>query len=204
MGSPAKPKTPRAAAPSSSPPRCCRGCSASRTTLLLIRGLGPSDFGAFGRLSLFALLLAELGELGLQTLASRALVAGTLSLARAGAGAARARRAAWGVRRSPRLGVAPVLAPLVLWFALSGWGEFLGVALRCRGRRVAEALLLLCLRGVRARSRPRWCSAAGAGLEALAWSLVALDGCRRCCWAPSCCARRGRALAGGDAGRRRR
>ena len=50
------------------------------TTLLLIRGLGASDFGAFGRLSVIALLLAELGELGLQTLASRALVAGTLSL----------------------------------------------------------------------------------------------------------------------------
>ena len=33
------------------------------------------------------------------------------------------------------------------WFALSGWGEFLGVALRCRGARRLEAALLLVLRG---------------------------------------------------------
>ena len=46
------------------------------------------------------------------------------------------------------VGLMPVLAPLVLWFALSGWGEFLGVALRSRGRRVAEAVLLLCLRSL--------------------------------------------------------
>jgi len=140
------------------------------TTLLLIRGLGPSDFGAFGRLSLYALLLAELAELGLQTLASRALVAGALSLG----ALVRARLlllagVAGGALAC--LGLAPVLSPLVLWFALSGWGEFLGVALRCRGRRVAEALLLLCLRGfglVAAALALR----TGAGLEGLAWSLA--------------------------------
>ena len=117
------------------------------TTLLLIRGLGPSDFGAFGKLSLFALLLAELGELGLQTLASRALVAGSLSLG----ALVRARLvlvACVGGAALAAVGLAPVLSPLVLWFALSGWGEFLGVALRCRGRRVAEAILLLCLRAL--------------------------------------------------------
>ncbi len=39
-----------------------------------------------------------------------------------------------------------VLALLALYFALSGWGEFLGVALRCRGARVQEGLVLLVLR----------------------------------------------------------
>ena len=50
------------------------------TTFLLLRGLGAGTFGVFGQLSVYALLLAELGELGIQSLASRALVAHTLSL----------------------------------------------------------------------------------------------------------------------------
>jgi O-antigen/teichoic acid export membrane protein len=140
------------------------------TTLLLIRGLGASDFGAFGKLSVLALLLAELGELGLQTLASRALVAGSLSLA----ALVRARLVLLAVVGGCALagvGLAPVLAPLVLWFVLSGWGEFLGVALRCRGRRVAEALLLLCLRagGLAAAAVAL---ATGGTLAGLAWALV--------------------------------
>ena len=141
------------------------------TTLLLIRGLGPSDFGAFGKLSLFALLLAELGELGLQTLASRALVAGSLSLG----ALVRARLvlvACVAGAAIASVGLAPVLSPLVLWFVLSGWGEFLGVALRCRGRRVAEAILLLCLRALGLVAAALVLAAAG-GLEALAWSLAA-------------------------------
>ena len=122
------------------------------TTLLLIRGLGATDFGAFGRLSVIALLLAELGG----ARAADAGVAGPRrgdAVARgAGAGAAGAAAVLVG-GRSRGWAVAPTLSPLVLWFALSGWGEFLGVALRCRGERVAEALLLLCLRGVRPRRR---------------------------------------------------
>jgi O-antigen/teichoic acid export membrane protein len=140
------------------------------TTLLLIRGLGASDFGAFGRLSLFALLLAELGELGLQTLGSRVLVAGPLSLV----ALVRARLALAVLVCGTALAsvsFAPVLAPLVLWFALSGWGEFAGVALRCRGGRVEEALVLLCLRagGLLAAALAL---GGGAGLGALAWALV--------------------------------
>jgi O-antigen/teichoic acid export membrane protein len=69
-------------------------------------------------------------------------------------------------------GLAPVLAPLVLWFVLSGWGEFLGVALRCRGRRVAEAIVLLCLRALGLAAAALALAATG-GLEALAWSLAA-------------------------------
>jgi len=140
------------------------------TTLLLIRGLGASDFGAFGRLSVFALLLAELGELGLQTLASRALVAGTLSLR----SLVRARLVLAGLLFAAAfagLAVAPALSPLVMWFALSGWGEFLGVALRCRGERVAEALVLLCLRGG-GLVAVALALGSSAGLVALAWALV--------------------------------
>src|SRR6185369_17231630 len=39
-----------------------------------------------------------------------------------------------------------LLPPLILYFGLSGWSEFLGVALRARGHRLAEALVLLALR----------------------------------------------------------
>jgi len=140
------------------------------TTLLLIRGLGALEFGAFGRLSVMALLLAEFAELGLQTLASRALVAGSLSLR----ALVRARLGLAGLvcgLALASLPLAPVLSPLVLWFALSGWGEFLGVALRCRGERLAEALVLLCLRasGLVAAALAL---ASGAGLGDLAWALV--------------------------------
>jgi O-antigen/teichoic acid export membrane protein len=140
------------------------------TTLLLIRGLGASDFGAFGRLSVMALLLAELAELGLQTLASRALVAGSLSLR----SLVRVRLVLLGVVGGISIagaGLFPVLAPLVLWFVLSGWGEFLGVALRSRGRRVAEAIVLLVLRtgGLAAAAVVLW---HGSGLVALSWGLA--------------------------------
>jgi O-antigen/teichoic acid export membrane protein len=130
------------------------------TTLLLLRGLGATDFGLFGVSSVYALLLAELGELGLSSLASRALVAHTLSLeslvrARLGLAALVTVVAVASIPLAPaisgRLGGGvldgPVLALLVAWFALSGWGEFVGVALRCRRARRHEASLLLVLRG---------------------------------------------------------
>jgi len=116
------------------------------TTLLLLRGLGAEGFGRLGELQVYALLLAELGELGLQNLASRALVAGTVSLGPL----VRARLALFGLVAVVALGAAPfapVLSLLLVWFALSGWAEFLGVALRCRSARVEEALVLLLLRG---------------------------------------------------------
>jgi O-antigen/teichoic acid export membrane protein len=130
------------------------------TTLLLIRGLRAALFGSFTALSALALLLAESGELGLSALASRALVARTLSLrslviarlalaplvaavALAASTAVPARAGRWGVGGLD----GPALALLVAWFALSGWGEFLGVALRCRRAKRQEALLLVVLRG---------------------------------------------------------
>jgi O-antigen/teichoic acid export membrane protein len=141
------------------------------TTLLLVRGLGAEDFGAFGRLSVIALLSAELAELGIQTLASRALVAGTLSLR----ALVRVRLLLFAIVGGGALllaGRAPVLSPLVLWFVLSGFGEFLGVALRCQGRRVAEAVLLLCLRSL-GLVGVAIVLAQGGGLVALAWALAA-------------------------------
>ncbi|HEY8234777.1 MAG TPA: lipid II flippase MurJ [Vicinamibacteria bacterium] len=141
------------------------------TTLLLIRGLGASDFGAFGRLSVMALLAAELAELGLQTLASRALVAGSLSL-RALVRVRLVLLACVGGVAIACAALAPVLSPLVLWFVLSGWGEFLGVALRSRGRRVAEAVLLLCLRSLGLVAAALVLSRGG-DLAALAWALAA-------------------------------
>jgi O-antigen/teichoic acid export membrane protein len=153
-------------------------------TLLLLRGLGASDFGVFGVLSVYALLLAELGELGLQALASRALVAGTHSLeslvrARLVLAALVTGAALAAVPLAPavarRLGGGPVdgtaLALLVAWFALSGWGEFLGVALRCRGARRREAILLLVLRGS-ALGLTAVALVAGSGLRGVAVALA--------------------------------
>jgi O-antigen/teichoic acid export membrane protein len=64
------------------------------------------------------------------------------------------------------------MPPLVLYFVLTGWSEFLGVDLRARGRRVAEALVLLSLRGVTLVAVVLALSS-GASLTALSWAHVA-------------------------------
>jgi len=117
------------------------------TMWLLLRGLGASEFGILGELSVYALLLAEAGELGLQALASRALVAGTLSLESLLRARAALALLVAGFAVAGGLAFGPALALLVAWFALSGWCEFFGVALRCRGARLGEAGVLLVLRG---------------------------------------------------------
>jgi O-antigen/teichoic acid export membrane protein len=152
------------------------------TTLLLARALGVSDFGALGRLWYVALLVAEFAEFGLQATATRGLVAGThslLSLARARlvtsglvAGAAFLALPAALAGPAWARGAAPVLVPLVFYFVLAGWAEFLGVALRCRRARVEEAVLLLVLRGGSLAGAGA-ALLAGAGLEGLAWSQAA-------------------------------
>jgi O-antigen/teichoic acid export membrane protein len=122
------------------------------TSLLLAAGLGVEAFGVFAAVSSVGLILSELGELGLQQTASRALVAGTFSL--------RAMVRARSVLTVALLAVAG-LAPLVsradwkgllpaftLYFGINGWSEFLGVALRARGHRVGEAVVLLATRAV--------------------------------------------------------
>jgi O-antigen/teichoic acid export membrane protein len=141
------------------------------TTVAITRGLGVEGFGAFGGPFVAAVLVAELGELGLQATASRALVAGTVSL-RSLVRARLALLAAVGGLALAAAPVAPVLSPLVLFFLLSGWGEFAGVALRCRGGRVQEALLLCILRG----GGLAFAVAAlqgGAGPRGVAWALAA-------------------------------
>jgi O-antigen/teichoic acid export membrane protein len=141
------------------------------TTALVARGLGVAGFGVFGGPFVAAVLVAELGELGLQATASRALVAGTASL-RSLARARLVLLAVVGGLALASVPVSPVLSPLVLFFLLSGWGEFAGVALRCRGGRVEEALLLCALRGgglVLAAAA----LLGGAGPRGVAWALAA-------------------------------
>jgi O-antigen/teichoic acid export membrane protein len=153
------------------------------TTVIIGRGLGVSGFGAFGGLWAVAPLVAELAELGLHATASRALVAGTLSW-RSLVRARLVLLGGLGVLALAALPVAPaleargpawldvhVLVLLVLYFALSGWGEFLGVALRCRRARVQEGVLLFVLRlgGLVLAALALW---AGAALAGLAWALA--------------------------------
>ena len=138
------------------------------TTLLLARALGLSGFGALGRLWYVALILAEVAEFGLQATATRGLVAGTFSL-RALVRARLVTSGLVGLAALLAVFAFPVLVPLVLFFVLAGWAEFLGVALRCRGARVEEALLLLLLRG--GSLAFAWLALlGGAGLERVAWS----------------------------------
>ncbi len=146
------------------------------TSVLLAAGLGVRSFGVFAAVSSVAVILAELGELGLQQTASRALVAGTFGL-RAMVRA----RLVLSVALLAVAGLAPVLAradwrgvlpPLILYFGLSGWSEFLGVALRARGHRVAEALVLLALRAATLVAVVAAVSL-GLSLAGLAWAHVA-------------------------------
>jgi O-antigen/teichoic acid export membrane protein len=141
------------------------------TTPILTRGLGVAAFGLFARHSVTAVIAAEAAELGLQATASRALVArelpfGAMVRAKAILTAivvlACLAGIAWG----------PVFVPLVLFFVLAGWSEFLGVALRTRGHRLRESALILCLRvfGVALV----WVALGrGLGLAGVSWALVA-------------------------------
>jgi O-antigen/teichoic acid export membrane protein len=154
------------------------------TTVLIARGLGGlSGFGAFGKLWALAPLVAELAELGLHATASRALVAGTLSW-RSLVRARLVLLAGLGILALATLPAQPaleargpswldvrVLVVLVLYFALAGWGEFIGVALRCRRARVQEAVLLFVLRlgGLVLTALVLW---AGAALAGIAWALA--------------------------------
>ncbi len=155
------------------------------TTVLITRELGVAGIGTFGRLWVLAPLVAELAEFGLQATATRALVAGTLSLrslvsARLAIfGAVTALVvvatatpiASWIEALAPSWLQILALAGLVFHFTLSGWGEFFGVALRCRGARLQEGVLLLALRscGLLLAAAALW---AGAGITGLAGSLA--------------------------------
>jgi O-antigen/teichoic acid export membrane protein len=140
------------------------------TSLLLARGLGAAEFGAFGALAAVALVAAEAADLGLHGTATRALVAGTLSL-RAILRAKLVLGAVFLVASAAVLPLSPMLTPLLLWFFGSGWAEILGVALRARGRRGQEAAVLFVLRFL---GLPLVAFALGAGGRGLAcsWALA--------------------------------
>jgi O-antigen/teichoic acid export membrane protein len=147
------------------------------TSLLLAAGLGVQNFGVFAAASSVGVILAELGELGLQQTASRALVAGTFGLramvrARAVLTLAMLEVAglAWLVTRAEWSALLPAF---VLYFGLTGWSEFLGVALRARGHRMAEALVLLATRASALGAVVVAVWWLDASLPALAWMLAA-------------------------------
>jgi O-antigen/teichoic acid export membrane protein len=115
------------------------------TTVVIPRMLGVAGTGTFGALSALAVVVAELADLGLMGTASQALVAGTLSLR----SLVRAKLIISGavlVAALLALPWAPVFAPLLIFFTLAGWSEFLGLGLRARGRPFLEVLVILCLR----------------------------------------------------------
>lgn len=121
------------------------------TFKLLADGLGRDGFGEFSVLTVCAVVLAETGELGLQGLASQALVTRELalrSILRAKGLAATIGLIVCGlsVVLAPLVGLSAVIGVLVLYFLAAGWSELAGVALRARGRATAEAFLILCLR----------------------------------------------------------
>lgn len=143
------------------------------TALLIARGLGPAEFGVFAFLSGVAVLVSELGDLGLQGTAQRALVARTLSLA----AMLRAKALLLAVLAGTGLLAFSVwrqelLPPLVLYYLLAGWSEFLGVGLRARGRRGGEAVTILCLRAT-TLALVVLVFVRGLGLYGLAWALAA-------------------------------
>jgi O-antigen/teichoic acid export membrane protein len=140
------------------------------TTLYIARSLGVAEFGRFATLSGIGVILAELGDLGLHVTASRALVAGELPLV-ALVRARLALAALVALLVGSLLAVSPPLAPFVLYFALAGWSEFLGVALRGLGARGGEAAVILVLRGAGMLLAALAVSAFG-GLRAIAWALA--------------------------------
>jgi O-antigen/teichoic acid export membrane protein len=115
------------------------------TTVAIPRVLGVEGTGTFGALSAVALVAAEAADLGLQGTASQALVAGTLSLR----AMVRTKLLISGAVLLVAFCVvpwAPVFAPLLVFFTLAGWSEFLGLALRARGRAFLETVVIFCLR----------------------------------------------------------
>lgn len=167
------------------------------TSFLIAVGLGVEGFGVYAALTGLAVILAELGELGLQGTAQRALVAGEFRLrdmARtklvltAGLAAAApllpyliralvpllqpVLPSTWHASLALAARFAWWLVPFVFYFLLAGWSEFLGVALRARGRRGQEAGLILCLRACGLAAVAIALSRRG-GLTGVAWAHVA-------------------------------
>ena len=161
------------------------------TSFLIAVGLGVEAFGVYAALTGVAVILAEAGELGIQGTAQRALVARTFRLrdlvkTKLALGlvlllasplvplAVRGvQSVASGVLPAAALGAAPrsglLLVAFVFYFALSGWSELFGVALRARGRRGQEAGLILFLRAC-ALAAVALALSRASGLSGLAWA----------------------------------
>ncbi len=167
------------------------------TTFLVARGLGVTDYGVWAALTGIAVVMAEAGDLGLQGLAVPALIArrfclrdllkaklllalllGALAVVLPWLLVAAAPMAAAVLPLSWRDTILAagrgsfLLTPLILYFGLAGWSEFLGVALRATGWRGQEAAVILCLRlsGLLATVLA---IAAGARVWGLAWAWAA-------------------------------
>ena len=65
----------------------------------------------------------------------------------------------------------PLVFPLIVYSALAGWTELLGLALRVRGRRIQEAATIVTLRasGLILAGAALW---AGTGLRGLVWAMA--------------------------------
>jgi O-antigen/teichoic acid export membrane protein len=153
------------------------------TALLIARGLGVEDFGSYALLTGIAVIVAEAGEFGLGATASQALVARSVSLPVLVATRLRltaAVVAACGLCLLLLPVIAPaswggaawasLLVPLVCYFLLAGWSDFLGIALRARGAPSLEALSVLSLRAT-VLLVALSALGAGGGLRLLAWTL---------------------------------
>jgi O-antigen/teichoic acid export membrane protein len=141
------------------------------TAFVISRHFGVEAFGVFGWFSVVAVVLAEAADLGLQGTASQALVARSLSWR----AIVRAKLLISTLVMLAAMAAAPfvpVLAPLVAFFTLAGWSEILGVALRARGDRLHESLVIFCLR-VSGLLLVLAAIGAGAGLPGLAWAHAA-------------------------------
>ena len=154
------------------------------TTLMVARVLGVADFGLFAVLSGVAVIVAELSDLGIQGIAVQALVSGTIplrSLIRTKArltaalvivaSLAALAPASWRPAGGVPAGRMPLLFPLIVYFALAGWAELLGMALRVRGRRALEAATIVTLRvsGLVLAAAALW---SGRGLRGLVWAMA--------------------------------
>lgn len=142
------------------------------TFLLLAPGLGAADFGTFSVLSVVAVVLAETGELGLQGLAAQALVTGELTIP----SILRAKVVASGIGLVVVLGGAFYSRPLgilILFYLVAGWSELGGVVLRARGRAVAEAIVILCLRASGLLFVGGWLVTQSPSVVGIAWAQLA-------------------------------
>ncbi len=140
-------------------------------TILMARHLPITAFGSFAVQMSLASILAEAGDLGLQALAARALVASQFSLR----DFLKARGLLLVGCVVPVLAVAvarPVLGLLIVYFLLANWTEFLGVTLRARRAPVAEGLLLFALRAFGLLAVAAALTLGEPGLSSLAWAFV--------------------------------